>query len=104
GGVPDDRRRNQRQDQRRELEIAASREKSRRNQQRIPRQKEADEETGLGKDDRNDPIEADDANELGDVVDVGEEAVNQIHQMWSSACARSSFRSSTSSMPTDTRT
>src|SRR5262245_37747345 len=104
GGVANDGRRNQRQQQHRVIEVAARREQARRDQQRIPGQKEPDEQSGLGKDDDDQPVEADDPDKFGDVVDVREELVNEVHQRWSSAWARSSRRSLTSSMPTEMRT
>ena len=56
GRVAENRRRNERDDQQRQAEIAARGEQSRRDQQRIARQKEADEQPRLREDDERQPV------------------------------------------------
>ncbi len=73
GGVADDRRDDQRDDQRPDVEVAARGKQARRDQQRVAGQEEADEQAGLGEDDEDEAVEADDPNQFGDVVDGGEE-------------------------------
>ena len=65
--------------QRDDVEVATRREQPRRDEQRVARQEEPDEQPGLGEHDQDEADEADETDQLGDVVDGGEEILDEVH-------------------------
>src|SRR4030095_16395009 len=104
GCVAENRCRYERDDEQRQAQVAARREKAGGDEQRVAGEKEADEQAGLREDDQRQSELADDADQLGDVVDGVKKVLKEIHEIRANAWSRSSFKSSTSSMPTEIRT
>src|SRR5262249_35766188 len=92
---------------RRDAQFARRAQGAGREQQRVAWKKRRDDESGLREDDREQnrvdprPVVAD---ELEQVPVEMEDEVDRVHQTASSAWARSSFKSSMSSMPAEMRT
>ena len=93
GRVAENGRRNQRDDQQRQVQVAARREESRRDEQRVAGQEEADEQSGLRKDDQRQAELADDADQFGNVVDGVKEMLEEMsHAIQASACVEILFQ------------